>query len=142
MIGFLPMIFGWVTKAILTNTSASKTSGDPTDARAGFRLNTSGDAQKGTGTTSVTYSNITGEWLVSGFSASDFECRATVQSGDNPTTGTLNTWEALSSTRTWEQIQTSVGSRSGVLLIEIREAATGYVHASASVTLSVTVNSP
>lgn len=103
----------------------------PATATAGYRLVNTGAAQK---RISGSYVAIANEWLLLG-SGSDYESRATLNSGDTPT-GTLATWQALSTTRTWE-LSTSSGSLACNLTIEIRDVATSTVLASADIDLSV-----
>jgi hypothetical protein len=82
--------------------------------------------------------NYSGEWLTSG-SASAVEVRATLQSGSTPS-GTLNTWLNLGTTRSWTLSRTGLGQSTCVLLIELRNAASGTVLDSATVTLDVIVD--
>lgn len=111
----------------ISNQSISSIGG----SGAGYRLNTSGDAQQDQG--SGVYSNISGEWLVSG-AASDYEVRATETSG-TVSTGTIGVWQALSSTRTWT-VAASIGlEKTCVLSVSIRDAATSTVQDTASITL-------
>jgi hypothetical protein len=68
-----------------------------------------------------------GTWLLSGVN-SDYEIRATEvsQSGSATRTGTLNTWMAMSSDRTWRITKTSgTGVTDWVLDMEIRPAGGG-----------------
>ena len=110
---------------------------DPVDAHAGYRLTSGGDEESGTGTTGVTYSTIA-PWLLRG-SNSDFEVRATLNSG-SLSTGTTGSWLALTSTATWTVAQTVVGVKAANLTIEIRDATSLVVLASATVILSATVD--
>lgn len=82
--------------------------------------------------------NYSGEWLTSG-SASSVEVRATLQSGSTPS-GTLNTWLNLGTTRSWTLSRTGIGTSSCVLLVELRNAASGTVLDTATITLQVTVD--
>ena len=59
--------------------------------------------------------------------------RATLSSGTTPTTGTLNTWQPLSSTRSWSLTSTAVDS--SVLLIQISLNGGTTVHTSATYTI-------
>lgn len=100
-----PVVFveGLMPLAKLSAQTAAQAVSAPTTATAGFKLLSSGIAQKTNG--SGVYGNIAGEWLVRG-SASGFECFATQLDGDTPS-GTFGTWLALTSTRTWELVATS-----------------------------------
>lgn len=75
-------------------------------------------------------------WLAFGLN-SDFEARATKQSGSNPTTGTLNTWLALSSDRIWTMDGPAGFVTTTTLLIEIRDVATSTVQDSAVIIIQV-----
>lgn len=103
----------------------------PPSALARYRLNSSGIVEKETHTASTTLET----WLFVG-SASDYEARATVNSGalagiGNSATGA---WLGLGSSRQWGVgVNGSIGS--AVLTIEIRNASSGDVLASAVVTL-------
>ena len=77
-----------------------------------------------------------GDWITPKASApSDYEARATLDSGDTPT-GTLNSWQALTSNRAWSLTQSTTGSKQAILTIEIRKGS-GPALASATVTLEV-----
>jgi hypothetical protein len=76
-----------------------------------------------------------GDWISPKASApSDYEVRATLDSGDPPT-GTVSSWLALTSNRSWSLTQFAAGSsKESNLTIEIRKGA-GATLASAAVTL-------
>jgi len=77
-----------------------------------------------------------GDWVTPKTSApGTYEARATLDSGDTPT-GTLNTWQALTSNRAWSLTQATVGSQQAILTIQIRKGS-GAALASATVTLEV-----
>jgi len=71
----------------------------------------------------------------------DYEVKATVSSGSNPSTGTVGSWQALSSNRAWSLRQVTNGSSSSSLLIQIRDTATQTIQDSATWTLSVQLSS-
>jgi hypothetical protein len=123
-----------LTTARLSNQNLTDGVTSPTDAYAAYRLNSNGKAQSSTGIAGV-FNDITGEWLGVG-AASQFECRATLNSG-SLFSGTTGSWLALSSTRTWECKYTinSPGSSAANLTIEIRRATGGVVVASCTVDL-------
>lgn len=118
--------------AALQNLSAT-----PTDADVGYELNSSGAERKFEGD-GVPYSTI-GTWLLSG-SASDYECRLTVNSGDAPTSGSsVGVWLSLSTFQAWRLTVTTTGpGKSGNYTVEIRHASTLVVTSSATVTMLVT----
>ena len=109
---------------------------DPDNAEARYRLNSSGAEQTYT-STDFAYTTV-GTWLVSGTN-SQFEVRATAVSG-TVTSGTMNTWEALSTSREWTAAKTfSVGVKQAVITIEIRRASTGVVVDTATVDLGAEI---
>lgn len=79
----------------------------------------------------------TSDWMVppTPALASNYEVRTTA-TGDTPT-GTLGTWLSLGTTRSWSLGLSSAGSKSCVLSVSIRDAATLNVLATASYDLSV-----
>ena len=115
----------------ITDRSISRTAGAATVA--GYRLNTSGVVEKVEG---VTYTTLE-TWLGSpGYASSSYEARATLQSGDPLSSGTVGTWQALSSSREWQQQATVPGTTlTSTLLIEIRNATTLAVVDSATIIL-------
>ena len=108
----------------------------PDNAEARYRLNSSGAEQTYT-STDLAYTTV-GTWLVSGTN-SQFEVRATAVSG-TVTSGTMNTWETLSTSREWTAAKTfSVGVKQAVITIEIRRASTGAVVDTATVDLGAEI---
>lgn len=116
----------------INDQSVNRTAGAATIA--GYRLNTSGIAEKLEG---ITYTTLE-TWLGSpGYSSSSYETRATLQSGDPLSSGTTGMWQALSSSREWQQQATVPGTTlSSTLLIEIRNATTLAVVDSATIILT------
>lgn len=110
------------------------------NAEVGYRLTTGGQEESFEGVpASPTVWDTISTWLLSG-AASSYECRLTNVSGTNPTTGTVGTWLALSSTREWIWQDTTAGdgvtSFSGT--IEIRDTASpASLLASASLTVTI-----
>ena len=108
---------------------------NPADATASFTLANTGN-----------YSSLgniaapSGAWVNPGANAGLYEARATVNSG-SVTSGTTGSWLALTADRTWTRTQTSVGSSSAGLGMEIRRASDGTVVASFTVNLSANVDS-
>jgi hypothetical protein len=134
--GYRRVSGAWV--AIYTAISASiidrsiLSSGVSGTRVAGYKLTAAGQVQTRNGLAAAAYANVGETWLLAG---SGFEVRATLSSGTAPTTGTLNTWQALSSDRFWEQSRAGTPNLQCVLLIEIRDAASGTVLDSANITL-------
>ncbi len=123
---------------LISDQNLFDTQTTPTDAYAGYRLNTNGKAQTSTGIAG-TYNDVSGEWLRSGV-ASAFEVQATLNSG-TLFSGTTGSWLALSSTRQWDVKYTSnlAGSQAADLTIEIRRVGGSVVLDSASVLLEAEV---
>lgn len=113
----------------------------PADARAGWIFNSTGDCTKYSGS-----SHSKPEWFgqpgetVHSTPDQTYYIRATTESGDLPDFGTMNTWLALSSGRTWYWEATGTFEVSiGTIKIEIASdsggtniVATGYYRGSAS----------
>lgn len=69
------------------------------------------------------------DWLLTG-SASDYDVRVTKTTGDDPFSGSLNVWQNLGTTRSWEWRDTdsSFSVRTDFEgLLEIRDASSGVV---------------
>ena len=71
----------------------------------------------------------------------DFEIRLVVNSGTTPTGSAVNTWLAMTSSRSWIISRSTSGTTSSNCTVEIRPAGGGSVLDSATVTWSVTVES-
>lgn len=119
----------------LTDQVISNTRPDPLTCNANYRLNLSGAAERSNA--AGTYSTISGEWLLTG-SASDYDCRFT------PTSGTLTSgptgWNNLATSREFKVTQTVVGDKTCIGTIEIRDASTLVVLATATIELTATVS--
>lgn len=95
-----------------------------------------------TGSYDVTLSTVgggpSGAWInPTSLASGSYEVRATATSG-TVSTGTVGSWLALSSSRTWSVSRSGAGSKACTLLIEIRtEGVTVY---SGSITLRATVS--
>jgi hypothetical protein len=116
--------------SISNKTGSSLVAGGP--ATAGYRLNSSGTAEATSVTAGNAYVAISLEWLVYG-SAGDYESFMHQDSGDALTSGTMDTWQVLSSTRTW----TLVGSGSDLAAsctLQIRRASDSVVLDTATIT--------
>lgn len=120
---------GGGTRVLVTNQNIES---NGTGNAAGYRLNSSGAAQKDAGAGS--YSSISGEWMLTG-AAADYECRFHEISG-TVSTGTVDTWQALSSTRTWT-VTASIGTEKTCTgTVSIRDAVTLDVLDTATITLT------
>jgi hypothetical protein len=106
---------------------------DPADATASYALESDGDI--------ATNLVDSGDWITPKAAAgADYECRATVVSGTF-TSGTFGSWLALSSTRSWTLVRTTLGTSTASMLIEIRRASDGTVLDSATISFTATVES-
>lgn len=124
---------GSVSTVQLNDQNISHSNPGGANARATYRLNTSGAAEERLGA-SGTYNTLE-TWLLSGAS-SDYEARATLLSG-SITSGTLNTWQSLGTSREWyANAPVSSSSETASLFIEIRLASSGVVQADATITLT------
>jgi len=110
--------------------NASHTTITPTPASASWTLESDGDiAKTGAGAGDI------GDWIApKGAAPGSYECRATLNSGDTPS-GTLGSWLALTSNRTWSHTTSGPGVLTCELLIEIRLGTT--VLDSTTVTITV-----
>jgi len=104
---------------------------------ATLRLDADGDIMGSNGAgTSVTSDR--GDWINPKSAAGGaYECRVTVTSG-TLTSGTSGSWQALSSDRSWAVTQASIGNKTCVFTLEIREVANTSNVVSATITLSAT----
>lgn len=119
--------------AYFTNGETSDFQISPTDATASLTVSNDGTVY-GTGV----WSNF--NWLLSGV-ASDYEIRATLQSGPSGT-GTYNTWLGLGSSRSWSltNTQNSTSVVQNVVRFEIRRASNQTLQASGDITFTATVD--
>lgn len=115
----------------ITDKTCFKGVTDPADATATYTLDTDRLAKKN--------SSITLEqWLDSSYSPGDFEVRATLNSGDTPS-GNLGTWNNLGTARSWALAETTVGTLSCSLLIEIGYSGQNVALDSATITITAVV---
>lgn len=119
--------------ASIDNRTTSAFNISPSSASAYYRLHADGQVYAGAGP------SVVETWRDVG-SNPDFEVRATHVSGSTPT-GTYGSWLALTSTRDWILGRSTVGTSSGVVDFEIRNASTLAVLDTARITFSVTVDS-
>ncbi len=122
-----------VPRITISDLSVDDVTISPTNASATYQLTSAGVINQITnsgGTTSP------GNWISPVSAAGgNYEVRATVNSG-SLTSGTTGSWTALSSSQSWVRQQTSIGTSSCNLTIEIRHATTLVVLDTASITLN------
>lgn len=68
-----------------------------------------------------------------------YEMKVSLVSGAVPSTGTMDTWQALGTTRSWTNVRSTFGGRTSVLLVKIRLISSGVEAASVTMTLSARV---
>lgn len=102
-------------------------------ATAGYRLNSTGIAELLTGA-----SYTTAETWLAGGASSGYECRATITFG-SLTSGTTGSWLSISSPREWYVSRISSGSSQCTFTLEIRNASTLVVVASATIDLTAQI---
>ncbi len=67
-----------------------------------------------------------GDWILpNGAAPDDYEIRANSSSPDTPDSGTMDTWLALSSSRTWSESRSGVGIDSKTFTVDIRKGSSG-----------------
>lgn len=124
----------WVTVWKRININNQSIAHDPPSgsARAGYALKTDGIAYQAT-TTTPAYVALE-PWMAFG-TAADYETRATLLSGTSPTGSAVGSWLALSSNVEWALLQTTSGSKSASITVDIRLASSGAVLATATIDL-------
>ena len=114
----------------------------PADARVEIKFLTNGHIQISINASAFTND---GSWWTAAPSTgigNDYEIRATTVSGSAINIGTLNTWQALSSDRTYGMLETSntTTARTGTVRFEIRHVATSTIRGTYDLFMSVNVN--
>jgi hypothetical protein len=103
---------------------------EPDNATARYRLNSNGEVESLINGFTTTLE----QWCTPTSAAGNYEARVTVNSG-SLSSGTTGTWLALSTSRTWSVVQSSVGSSSCNFTVEIRRTGTTTVLDSATIDL-------
>jgi len=118
--------------------SASRSVTDPANANAGWQFNVDGTVDRRQGSWSYNH-----DWgaPTGGTPGTDYEIKCILNSGSTPSGDSVGTWLALTSARSWTLSQTTVGSKSCNLTIQIRDAATSTLQDSQTYTIAVTVGS-
>ena len=121
-------VFALSTRTVNHNTAA------PTTATAGYQLTNTGKVQRnGTGS-GGSYVDVENWVNPTSLAGAGYECKVTIALG-TLSSGTSGSWLALSSTRTWE-VSASSTTKSCTFTVEIRDAASLVVLASAVITLN------
>jgi hypothetical protein len=80
---------------------------------------------------------VVGSWISPLSNFDQYEIKATLDSGDTPTSGTLATWESLDTTRFWTIVNDDTSDTSN-LTLEIRWTGNNEVQDTASVVIEST----
>jgi predicted dehydrogenase len=125
-----------VTLASTFTANSDTTS--PVNATAQYQLENDGDINATGGTNTVT---DRGDWLAPKQNMSQFECRFHVTSG-SLTSGTVDTWLNLGTTRTWTVTRSTDGTSTVVGTLEIGYAGLNTALKSCTVTITANRASP
>jgi hypothetical protein len=114
----------------ISDTSVTATRVGSGTAVAGYVLASSGDINR------LNNANTTdiGDWITPKSAASGYECKATVSLG-SLSSGSTGSWLALTSDRSWTCNQSTPGTKSATIVVEIRKTGTTTVLDSATITL-------
>lgn len=130
LLAFMNTIGG--ARVSLSNQTIADTTFSPANASAAYQLTSAGVVNS---ITTLAGTVALGDWIIPTSAAgASYEVMATEDSG-SVTSGTIGAWSALSSTETWTVTRTIVGSSECTLTIQIRQAGTGTVLASATIML-------
>lgn len=80
---------------------------------------------------------VVGTWIVPQNNFSQYEIQATLDSGDTPTSGTIGSWESLSTTRSWTIVNDDT-TDSSLITFEIRWTGDNVVQDTVQVTITST----
>jgi hypothetical protein len=104
----------------LSGGSAVGATLSPTNSIAAFTFNSDGTVDVNQDGSVVQISSGT-DWIIpNGDASGSYEIRASLNSGDTPDLGALDTWLPLSTNRTWQFTRTIGGTSACNLTIEIR----------------------
>jgi hypothetical protein len=132
--GMQQALMGGTYVDVITLTNESVTASQVGSPAVGqYRLNLSGLVEINTGGGFTTLET----WLLNAANAGLYESRMTETIG-TLTSGTVGVWQVLSTTRTWSLTQAVVGSSNCTATIEIRQASTLLVLATATIIFSST----
>ena len=121
-----------------TPVTVSFASGGFSSATTGYGLYTDGYVYTQAGAIAPPFSSTGYQWDNIPSTVGNYEVRATYTGGGTiPTqsTGTTGNWTSLSTNVSWSIIAPSGNLRTGTMTVEIRDAASGTVRATATVTL-------
>ena len=127
---------GGCTFDTLGNKNLNHEVTSPTDANTGFRIDNDGFIYTRLGTGAWVQQE---KWIGSCTNA-NYESRMAV-TGTAYTTGTVDTWQLLSSNRTWELLETGIGQAANSGVIEIRRIDDDVVGRTATIDMAILVES-
>lgn len=136
--GIQAMFFGSISTSIITAQSSVVIEAKNEPSSAGIRFTSAGEQIELISSSQVPVIY----WVTPASSASEWEIRATLDSGDTPT-GSLGVWQTLATDREWSLSRSNVGSSSCTLTFEFRKvggSSAEYTISGNSIT--VTVGSP
>lgn len=119
----------------LSNANALSDVVTPTNALCQYELTSGGDVRMTQINNTV---NDVSDWIVPKTLMSNYDVHLHVNSGTNPSGAALDTWLNLGTTRNWQLSETSIGTLSNNCTVQIRNATTLAVKASATVTMTAT----
>lgn len=136
MSGIMCMLMGLGAEPNVTlaaSYSPSRTVTTPATATATFAIENDGDV-------AINGADI-GDWITGGsVYTANYEGRLTVNSGSTPSGAATGTYLNLGTSRSWSLAQSGLGTNTSNCTLEIRNAASGVVKASATVTFTATVS--
>jgi hypothetical protein len=106
-------------------------------ASAQFRLSNIGDIEE-----TVTNNTIVdvGDWILPKAGFSNYDCMLTLNSGTNPTAGTMATWLNLGTSRTWQLTRGTLGLLSNNCTLQVRNATSLVVLATSTIVMTAEFN--
>lgn len=131
-----PYASGTGATVSIGDQTVTSVANSPGTANAGYRLGNDGNIYSETG--SGFFDGGT-DWInPTSAAGSAYEVRALIVSG-SVSSGTIGSWQALSSNWEWIVSRSTIGTSTAVLTIEIRLASDGSVLDSATITIEATV---
>lgn len=128
---------GASTVTLSANYTPTSSTASPTGATCQFELTSGGDIRATvTGNTVVDI----GDWLVPKVGMSGFDAMLTVNSGTAPTGASTGVWLNLGTTRTWTLVQPVIGTKTNNCTLQIRNATSLTVLATATVVMEADVS--
>lgn len=119
----------------LSNRSLVNSVSDPTDANCGIRFDSDGFVYTREGLGAW----VQGEQWIGSCVNTDYELEITLNTGDSFTTGTVGSWLALGTDRTYELLQTVVGQSTNSATARIRRTDDDLVLVTRTISMDSTV---